>query len=66
MLGVTMSRVPVLAARGLLAAIVLSAVAGGSGGYIQAAPPVTFTDHIRPIFERSCWNCHSTGATPPS
>ena len=20
--------------------------------------PVTFTDHIRPIFERSCWNCH--------
>ena len=20
--------------------------------------PVTFTDHIRPIMERSCWNCH--------
>ena len=58
MLGVTMSRVPVLAARGLLAAIVLSAVAGGSVVYTQAAPPVTFTDHIRPIFERSCWNCH--------
>ena len=19
---------------------------------------ITFTDHIRPIFERSCWNCH--------
>ena len=58
MLGITMSRVPVLAARGLLAAIVLSAVAGGSVVYTQAAPPVTFTDHIRPIFERSCWNCH--------
>ena len=58
MLGTTMSRVPVLAARGLLVAIVLSAVAGGSVVYTQAAPPVTFTDHIRPIFERSCWNCH--------
>jgi len=58
MLGVTMSRVPVLAARGLLAAIVPSAVAGGSVVYTQAAPPVTFTDHIRPIFERSCWNCY--------
>ncbi len=20
--------------------------------------PITFTGHIRPIFERSCWNCH--------
>ncbi|SVD45341.1 uncharacterized protein METZ01_LOCUS398195, partial [marine metagenome] len=20
--------------------------------------PITFTDHIRPILERSCWNCH--------
>ncbi len=24
----------------------------------QAQTPVTFTDHIRPIMERSCWNCH--------
>ena len=22
------------------------------------AQTVTFTDHIRPIMERSCWNCH--------
>ena len=20
---------------------------------------ITFTDHIRPIMERSCWNCHN-------
>ena len=24
--------------------------------------PVTFTDHIRPIMERSCWNCHGAAA----
>lgn len=24
--------------------------------------PVTFTDHIRPIMERSCWNCHGEAA----
>jgi len=58
MLGTTMPRVPVLAARGLLAALVLSATAGESVVAAQTAPAVTFTDHIRPIFERSCWNCH--------
>ena len=58
MRGTCMSRVPVLAVRGLLAALVLSAAVGGSVVYTQTAPPVTFTDHIRPIFERSCWNCH--------
>ncbi|MEE2636529.1 MAG: PSD1 and planctomycete cytochrome C domain-containing protein [Acidobacteriota bacterium] len=24
----------------------------------QSEGDVSFTDHIRPIFERSCWNCH--------
>jgi len=24
----------------------------------QSGADVSFTDHIRPIFERSCWNCH--------
>ena len=24
--------------------------------------PVNFTDHIRPILERSCWNCHGDAA----
>ena len=37
-------------------AIVLVATAGGSIAHAQDA--VTFSDHIRPIFERSCWNCH--------
>ena len=45
------------------------AVAVGGHGAIRAqspagAPnqPVTFTDHIRPIMERSCWNCHGEAA----
>ncbi len=32
--------------------------AGGSVAQAQTGAEVTFTDHIRPIFERSCWNCH--------
>ena len=28
----------------------------------QTTEPVTFTDHIRPIFERSCWNCHGAAS----
>ena len=24
----------------------------------SAEGPITFTEHIRPIMERSCWNCH--------
>ena len=24
--------------------------------------PINFTDHIRPIMERSCWNCHGEAA----
>ena len=32
--------------------------AGGAGAQAQSGEDVTFTDHIRPIFERSCWNCH--------
>ena len=27
-----------------------------------AAQIVTFDDHIRPIMERSCWNCHGEAA----
>ena len=27
-----------------------------------AQTEVTFTDHIRPIMERSCWNCHGEAA----
>ncbi len=32
--------------------------AAGSVALAQTGADVTFTDHIRPIFERSCWNCH--------
>ena len=30
----------------------------GAGAQAQTGAEITFTDHIRPIFERSCWNCH--------
>ena len=29
-----------------------------AGAQAQTRAEITFTDHIRPIFERSCWNCH--------
>ena len=32
--------------------------AAGSGAQAQTGVEISFTDHIRPIFERSCWNCH--------
>ena len=32
--------------------------ADGSVARAQTGAEITFTDHIRPIFERSCWNCH--------
>ena len=40
---------------GLAAGVVL---AGAAGSAAQPGAEVTFTDHVRPIFERSCWNCH--------
>ena len=43
---------------GALTVLVLIGVVGGSVVHTQTATTVTFTDHIRPIFERSCWNCH--------
>ena len=32
--------------------------AAGSVARAQTGAEISFTDHIRPIFERSCWNCH--------
>ena len=32
--------------------------AAGSVAQAQTGAEISFTDHIRPIFERSCWNCH--------
>ena len=37
-------------------------LAGPPAAYGQTAdePSVNFSDHIRPIFERTCWNCHGS------
>ncbi len=44
---------------GLTAAAVTGFAAAGFVAPARAqTAPVTFTDHIRPIMERSCWNCH--------
>jgi mono/diheme cytochrome c family protein len=44
---------------GLAVSVVgLMVFAGVAGAQAQSGEEVTFTDHIRPIFERSCWNCH--------
>ena len=32
--------------------------ASGSVAQAQTGAEISFTHHIRPIFERSCWNCH--------
>jgi hypothetical protein len=42
----------------VVAVCVWLAATSGSVASAQTGEPVTFTDHIRPIFERSCWNCH--------
>ena len=51
----------------VLIGLTLAAVAGfAAAGFVAPAraqtEPVTFTDHIRPILERSCWNCHGEAA----
>ena len=42
--------------------VVIGLTVAAVAGFVAAAgaqtEPVTFTDHIRPIMERSCWNCH--------
>jgi mono/diheme cytochrome c family protein len=49
-----------------LAVVALVMVASQSsdaqGQPAASSGPVTFTDHIRPIMERSCWNCHGEAA----
>ena len=41
-----------------LSVFVLIGGAGASVVHTQTESSVTFTDHIRPIFDRSCWHCH--------
>ena len=43
-------------------AVAASLLVGSAGGAVASAQTasVSFTDHIRPIFERTCWNCHGS------
>ena len=42
----------------LLGLVGVFLVGAGAGAQAQTGAEISFTDHIRPIFERSCWNCH--------
>ena len=44
----------------IVGACALAACVASAGRAV--GQPVTFTDHIRPIMERSCWNCHGEAA----
>ena len=44
-----------------LLGLAVSAAVGNAATAAAQTGPVTFTDHIRPIMERSCWNCHGAG-----
>ena len=46
----------------VLFGMTLAAVAGLAAAAGAQTGPVSFTDHIRPIMERSCWNCHGEAA----
>ena len=46
----------------VLFGVTLAAVAGLAAAAGAQTGPVSFTDHIRPIMERSCWNCHGEAA----
>ena len=46
----------------VLFAVTLAAVLGLAATAGAQNEPITFTDHIRPIMERSCWNCHGEAA----
>ena len=45
-----------------LLGLTLAAAMGHAAAAAAQTGPVTFTDHIRPIMERSCWNCHGAAA----
>ena len=44
------------------AVLTLAASAALAAKAAAQTPPVTFEDHIRPIMERTCWNCHGAAA----
>ena len=46
----------------VLFGVTLAAVVGVAATAGAQTEPINFTDHIRPIMERSCWNCHGEAA----
>ena len=46
----------------VLFGVTLAAVLGLAATAGAQNEPITFTDHIRPIMERACWNCHGEAA----
>ena len=44
------------------AVLTIAATAALAAAAAAQTPPVTFEDHIRPIMERTCWNCHGAAA----
>ena len=46
----------------VLFGVTLAAVVGVAATAGAQNEPINFTDHIRPIMERSCWNCHGEAA----
>ena len=46
----------------VLFGVTIAAVLGLAATAGAQTEPVTFTDHIRPIMERACWNCHGEAA----
>ena len=46
----------------VLFGVTLAAVMGVAATAGAQSEPINFTDHIRPIMERSCWNCHGEAA----
>ncbi len=43
----------------------LCAATVGAAVFAQAPPSVTFARDVAPILQRSCQNCHHTGAIAP-
>jgi hypothetical protein len=46
----------------VLFGVTIAAVLGLTATAGAQTEPVNFTDHIRPIMERACWNCHGEAA----
>ena len=46
----------------VLFGVTLAAVLGLAATAGAQNEPINFTDHIRPIMERACWNCHGEAA----